>query len=189
MGCICKNNKVTINMKPKSSSLDEYQIKLMPITFVTTFYFDKIQPSSILAIFHFFVYKEIKEMGKINRQFNLISRNPHLFKKFFINSHPKFNDNDNAITVNDPCINDHLMTTPKLNFSNIMSTFIESNTINKEKGKKIKVIFPSFADYKMLSSGTNNTEQSDVIKRTDESFENKSNLNIKDSTNTKSILN
>lgn len=54
--------------------------------------FDSLENSSFLKILDFLKFKELQEVGKVNRKMNMLSKNWKILTKFFRNRHNKCNN-------------------------------------------------------------------------------------------------
>ena len=93
MGCACNRNKIKVNCYSASISLAQQQRMQMmgrlqkKNNFFNNngIYFNKISQNCTFNIFNFLNFKELYECGKCCSSFKVLSSNPELLKKFFIN--------------------------------------------------------------------------------------------------------
>ena len=93
MGCACNRNKIKVTCYSASIELAKHnQMQLMgrfqkKNNFFNNngIYFNKISQNCTFIIFNFLNFKELYECGKCCSSFKILSSNPELLKKFFIN--------------------------------------------------------------------------------------------------------
>ena len=115
MGCVCTRKNIKIRSSAsavgdKAKQDNDVHKNASSVNTKHTVYFNKITQGCALRIFDYLNFKDLYECGKCCSMFKLLSSNPDLLKKFFMNlkmnstfqqdKHALLSSNNNKLNLN-----------------------------------------------------------------------------------------
>jgi hypothetical protein len=91
MGCIQKGKPIMSLSKVKRN-IRKITINNSPLLIIKSKFIQKLTPQNWLKIIQFISYKDLKELGKVNRMFNHYVKQKEILVKFFRRVHSEYTE-------------------------------------------------------------------------------------------------
>ena len=91
MGCIQKGKPI-ITLSKVKRNIRKITINNSPLLIIKSKFIQKLTPQNWLKIIQFISYKDLKELGKVNRMFNHYVKQKEILVKFFRRVHSEYTE-------------------------------------------------------------------------------------------------